>query len=129
VPAIRNNADAGKIDPRPIAWLGENRVAGRKSGLDNRRFHARVSFNDQGRVLKMPKKALMTPGPKAPDAVRRSLLTGGALTVAASAALLAGRSRAEVADGAADAAAPSDPARPAYRVTDHIAAYYRRARG
>ena len=72
----------------------------------------------------MPKKSLMTPGPKAPDAVRRHLLTGGALTVAASAALLAGKGRA--AD--AGAVAPADPRRPDYRVTDHIAAYYRRAR-
>ena len=72
----------------------------------------------------MPKKSLMTPDPKAPDAVRRSLLTGGALTVAASAALLAGRGRAE----AAEEPAPADPRRPTYRMTDHIAAYYRRAR-
>ena len=72
----------------------------------------------------MPKKTLMTPDPKAPDAVRRRLLTGGALTVAASAALLGGRGRAE----AAEEAPPADPRRPAYRMTDHIAAYYKRAR-
>jgi hypothetical protein len=72
----------------------------------------------------MPKKTLMIPNPKAPDAVRRALLTGGALTVAASAALVAGRGRAE----AADEPAPADPRRPAYRMTDHIAAYYKRAR-
>lgn len=72
----------------------------------------------------MPKKTLLTPGPEAPDAVRRRLLTGGALTVAASAALVAGRGRSE----AAEDTAPADPKRPAYRMTDHIAAYYRRAR-
>ncbi len=72
----------------------------------------------------MAKKSLMTPDPKAPDTVRRHLLTGGALTVAASAALLAGRGRAE----AAEAAPPADPRRPTYQMTDHIAAYYRRAR-
>ena len=73
----------------------------------------------------MPKKTLMTPDPKAPDAVRRRLLTGGALTVAASAALLGGRGRAAAAE---DAATPADPRRPTYRMTDHIAAYYKRAR-
>ena len=72
----------------------------------------------------MPKKSLMTPDSKAPDAVRRHLLTGGALTVAASATLLAGRGRAD----AAEDASPADPRRPTYRMTDHIATYYRRAR-
>ena len=76
----------------------------------------------------MPKKTLMAPDPKAPDAVRRHLLTGGALTVAASAALLAGRGRAEAAEEAADDTVPVDPRRPTDRMTDHIAAYYRRAR-
>ena len=72
----------------------------------------------------MPRKTHLSPDPKAPDAVRRRLLTGGALTVAASAALISGRGHAEV----ADAASPADPRQPAYRVTEHIAAYYRRAR-
>jgi hypothetical protein len=72
----------------------------------------------------MPKKTLLTPDPRAPDAVRRRLLTGGALSVAASAALLGGRGRA----GVVQEDAPADPRQPAYRMTDHIAAYYRRAR-
>ncbi len=72
----------------------------------------------------MPKKMLMNPGPKAPDAARRRLLSGGALTVAASAALIAGRGRAV----AEEQAQPADPKQPSYRMTDHIAAYYRRAR-
>ena len=57
--------------------------------------------------------------------MRRRLLTGGALTVAASASLIAGRGRA----APAEEAAPSDPRQPTYRMTEHIAAYYRRARG
>jgi hypothetical protein len=70
------------------------------------------------------RKRLMTPDPAAPDETRRRLLTGGALTVAASAAVL-GRADAD------DAAAPEQPDRGKleYRVTDHIAAYYARARG
>jgi hypothetical protein len=72
----------------------------------------------------MPKKRLMSPDPKAPDAGRRRLLGGGALTVAASAALIAGRGRAD----ADEQPPPADPKQPSYRVTDHIAAYYRRAR-
>lgn len=76
----------------------------------------------------MPKKTLLTPDPKAPDAVRRRLLTGGALTVAASAALVASRGRAEAAEEAAAGTAAADPRRPEYRMTDHIAAYYKRAR-
>jgi hypothetical protein len=77
----------------------------------------------------MPKKTLLTPDPRAPDAVRRRLLTGGALSVAASAALLAGRGRARAMQaGAMQEDAPADPRQPAYRMTDHIAAYYRRAR-
>ncbi|HET7409656.1 MAG TPA: hypothetical protein VFJ13_05605 [Paracoccaceae bacterium] len=70
------------------------------------------------------RKRLMTPDPAAPDAVRRSLLTGGALTVAASAAALG---RAGTAEAATDAE-PRDKRRQEYHVTDHIAAYYRRAR-
>jgi hypothetical protein len=71
------------------------------------------------------RKRLMTPDPAAPDATRRRLLTGGALTVAASAAAL-GRPAA-----ADDPTAPEQPDRRKleYRVTDHIAAYYARARG
>lgn len=79
----------------------------------------------------MPKgnkqKHLMTPDPAAPDAVRRSLLTGGALTVAASAAVLG---RGAAAAGGPDApTGPKDRTRLDYRVTDHIATYYARARG
>ena len=70
------------------------------------------------------KKRLMTPHPGAPDATRRRLLTGGALTVAASAAAL-GRAHA---DETAPEAEPHDKAGLNYRVTDHIAAYYARAR-
>lgn len=69
-------------------------------------------------------KRLMTPDPAAPDAVRRKLLTGGALTVAASAAAL-GASRIA---GTGEAAESSDPRQLEYRVTDHIATYYARAR-
>lgn len=71
------------------------------------------------------RKRLMTPGPDAPDEVRRSLLTGGALTVAASAAALAQAGSAE----AATETEPRDKCSQEYRVTDHIAAYYARARG
>ena len=71
------------------------------------------------------KKRLMNPEPAAPDAARRRLLTGGALTVAASAAAVC-RS---VADEPAPEAGPRDRHDPAYRVTDHIAVYYARARG
>jgi len=70
-------------------------------------------------------KRLMTPDPAAPDAVRRKLLTGGALTVAASAAAL-GTSR--IAETGEAAAAAADPRELEYRVTDHIATYYARAR-
>lgn len=71
------------------------------------------------------KKRLMNPDPAAPDATRRRLLTGGALTVAASAAVVS-RSGA---DETAPEAEPQDKRNPTYRVTDHIAAYYARARG
>ena len=71
------------------------------------------------------RKRLMTPEPEAPDEVRRSLLTGGALTVAASAAALAHAGSAE----AAPEPKPRDRRSQEYRVTDHIAAYYARARG
>lgn len=69
-------------------------------------------------------KRLMTPDPAAPDAVRRQLLTGGALTVAASAAVLGASRISET----GEASAPSDPRQLEYRVTDHIATYYARAR-
>lgn len=69
-------------------------------------------------------KRLMTPDPAAPDAVRRKLLTGGALTVAASAAALGTSRIAET----GEAAAAADPRQLEYRVTDHIATYYARAR-
>lgn len=69
-------------------------------------------------------KRLMTPDPAAPDAVRRQLLTGGALTVAASAAAL-GASRIPESQ---EAPAADDPKKLEYRVTDHIATYYARAR-
>ncbi len=71
------------------------------------------------------KKRLMNPDPAAPDATRRRLLTGGALTVAASAAAVA-RSGAE---DAAPEVEPQDRRKLTYRETDHIAAYYARARG
>ena len=71
------------------------------------------------------RKRLMTPEADAPDATRRRLLTGGALTVAASAAAVA---RAPATEGEADPG-PADPTKLDYRVTDHIAAYYARARG
>lgn len=73
------------------------------------------------------RKRLMSPEPGAPDAARRRLLTGGALTVAASAAAVAR----PLAGPEAEAAAPEaqDKAKLDYRVTDYIAAYYARARG
>lgn len=70
------------------------------------------------------KKRLLSPDPAAPDATRRRLLTGGALTVAASAAAL-GRAQA----GEADPEPGAGGKGPDYQVTDHIAAYYARARG
>lgn len=69
-------------------------------------------------------KRLMTPDPKAPDAVRRQFLTGGALTVAASAAALGASHIPETGEGAAQV----DHRKLEYRVTDHIATYYARAR-
>lgn len=69
-------------------------------------------------------KRLMTPEPAAPDAVRRQLLTGGALTVAASAAVLGASRISET----GEASTPADPRQLEYRVTDHIATYYARAR-
>lgn len=56
------------------------------------------------------------------DPARRRLLSAAPL--AGAAALAAGRAGADEPDPA-----PADPRSVGYRVTDHIAAYYRRARG
>ena len=64
--------------------------------------------------------------PKVPDPVRRGLLTGGAITLAASAVIPGRTAEAATADKEPP---PQDPTRLTYRVTEHIAAYYRRARG
>lgn len=63
---------------------------------------------------------------KLEDPARRALLSGGSLTLAAAAAATVA-SPASPATG--EDAEGADPRQPAYRETDHVRAYYARARG
>jgi len=77
----------------------------------------------------MPKsKRLMEPQANAPDAVRRQLITRGALTAAVSASVSGSVASRPAWAEAPEGRAPTDARNPSYQVTDHIAAYYRRAR-